>query len=239
MLLTGPVLVAAALIVFVAMRLIPGDPVEVMMGERATAAEISRVRARLGLDLPWPVQFLRFLRRAAVGDFGRFLGKNPGLGISLLADDSEFRDSAKAHFERNREAVRAEWIRYAAFVTVEGIGNSGVSDETRKWAFRTLDEVLLMSYFSCELEGQKEWLDQLLSYADSTRKKGFVRIAILMGSKKTGKEVSCEKLLGSEEAQRFLRELHAWALERHPSYGGIVLETDKRFPAYDVAPRPW
>jgi peptide/nickel transport system permease protein len=52
LLLTGPVLVAAALIVFVAMRLIPGDPVEVMMGERATTAEISRVRARLGLDLP-------------------------------------------------------------------------------------------------------------------------------------------------------------------------------------------
>jgi len=43
------------------------------MGERATAAEISRIRARLGLDLPWPVQFLRFLRRAAVGDFGRSL----------------------------------------------------------------------------------------------------------------------------------------------------------------------
>lgn len=64
---------AAALIVFVAMRLIPGDPVEVMMGERATAREIAAVRARLGLDQPWPVQFLRFLRRAAVGDFGRSL----------------------------------------------------------------------------------------------------------------------------------------------------------------------
>ena len=73
MLFTGPVLVAAALIVFVAMRLIPGDPVEVMMGERATAVEISQIRARLGLDQPWPVQFLRFLRRAVVGDFGRSL----------------------------------------------------------------------------------------------------------------------------------------------------------------------
>jgi peptide/nickel transport system permease protein len=70
---TAPVLVAAGLIVFVAMRLIPGDPVEVMMGERATAAEISQVRARLGLDAPWPVQFGRFLRRAVFGDFGRSL----------------------------------------------------------------------------------------------------------------------------------------------------------------------
>jgi len=43
------------------------------MGERATTAEIAEVRTRLGLDLPWPVQFLRFLRRAAVGDFGRSL----------------------------------------------------------------------------------------------------------------------------------------------------------------------
>ncbi len=70
---TGPVLVAAALIVFVAMRLIPGDPVEVMMGERATTAEIAAVRTRLGLDQPWPAQFARFLRRAVVGDFGRSL----------------------------------------------------------------------------------------------------------------------------------------------------------------------
>jgi peptide/nickel transport system permease protein len=73
LLYTGPVLVAAALIVFVAIRLIPGDPVEVMMGERATTAEISQVRARLGLDQPWPVQFFRFLRRAVGGDFGRSL----------------------------------------------------------------------------------------------------------------------------------------------------------------------
>ncbi len=43
------------------------------MGERATASEISQVRARLGLDAPWPVQFARFLRRAVVGDFGRSL----------------------------------------------------------------------------------------------------------------------------------------------------------------------
>jgi peptide/nickel transport system permease protein len=55
------------------MRLIPGDPVEVMMGERATTAEIASVRARLGLDRPWPVQFAHFLRRAVVGDFGRSL----------------------------------------------------------------------------------------------------------------------------------------------------------------------
>lgn len=53
------------------MRLIPGDPVEVMMGERATAAEIAQVRGRLGLDQPWPVQFVRFLQRALAGDFGR------------------------------------------------------------------------------------------------------------------------------------------------------------------------
>ena len=89
---TGPVLVAAALIVFVAMRLIPGDPVEVMMGERATATEIAAVRARLGLDQPWPVQFLRFLQRAAVGDFGRSL--------------------------RTQETVRAE-VGHALPVTVE------------------------------------------------------------------------------------------------------------------------
>jgi peptide/nickel transport system permease protein len=79
------VLVAAALIVFVAMRLIPGDPVEVLMGERATSAEIAAIRARLGLDRPWPIQFLQFLRRAVVGDFGRSLRTQETVGAEVAS----------------------------------------------------------------------------------------------------------------------------------------------------------
>jgi ABC-type dipeptide/oligopeptide/nickel transport system permease component len=58
-------------LVFVALHLIPGDPVTLMLGgspasEQAIAAE----RTALGLDQPLPVQYLGFLRRAVVGDFG-------------------------------------------------------------------------------------------------------------------------------------------------------------------------
>ena len=184
------------------------------------------------------INFLYAELNYPVGEYARLLRKSPQLGITLLADDSEFRDSSRGYFERNMEAARAEGVAYTAYVTVEGLGNSGVSNETRQWAIKELDEVILMSYFSCGLEGQKKWLAPLLADADATGRKGFLRIAILMGTKKMGKEVSCEKVLGPKEMQAFLRDLHGWALQ-FPSYGGIVLETNERFPSYSVAPERW
>lgn len=58
-----------SIIVFVGMYVI-GDPVAVLAGEHFTDADRAALRAALGLDLPLPVQYLKFLARAAVGDFG-------------------------------------------------------------------------------------------------------------------------------------------------------------------------
>lgn len=53
------------------MHLIPGDPVELMMGEGAVSeGEIQRIREELGLHLPLPVQYLRFITGICKGELG-------------------------------------------------------------------------------------------------------------------------------------------------------------------------
>ena len=61
--------------VFVAalLRLVPGDPAVVFLGENATPDAVSELRRALGLDLPWPVQLARYLSGIPAGDLGRSL----------------------------------------------------------------------------------------------------------------------------------------------------------------------
>lgn len=65
-----PVVFGVLLLTFMLVHLVPGDPVEVMLGESASSADRSRLRAELGLDQPLPVQFARYLGHLAQGDFG-------------------------------------------------------------------------------------------------------------------------------------------------------------------------
>ena len=57
-------------VVFALVRL-SGDPIQIMMPAEATKADIELMRATLGLDRPWPVQYWSFLTRTLHGDFGR------------------------------------------------------------------------------------------------------------------------------------------------------------------------
>jgi peptide/nickel transport system permease protein len=66
-----PVVFGVLLLTFLLVHLVPGDPVEVMLGESASSADRSQLRAELGLDRPLPLQFVDYLGRLAVGDFGR------------------------------------------------------------------------------------------------------------------------------------------------------------------------
>jgi ABC-type dipeptide/oligopeptide/nickel transport system permease component len=71
-LLTIPVVLGVSVVVFSIVHLLPGDPVLIILsGANATPEQVAEVRAQLRLDDPIPVQYLRFLRRAAAGDFGR------------------------------------------------------------------------------------------------------------------------------------------------------------------------
>jgi peptide/nickel transport system permease protein len=74
---TIPLLIGVSLVIFVLVRLIPGDPVVIMIGaENATPEEIARLRGVLGLDQGIHVQYLRFLRRLATGDLGTSLASD-------------------------------------------------------------------------------------------------------------------------------------------------------------------
>jgi peptide/nickel transport system permease protein len=71
--LTLPTILAAATLVFGLLHLVPGDPVDVMLGESAQAADRDALRRALGLDRPLPVQYVAFLRGLATADLGRSL----------------------------------------------------------------------------------------------------------------------------------------------------------------------
>lgn len=73
---TLPVVLGISLIVFLLLRLVPGDPVRIMLGERANPDQVERVRHELGLDRPWPVQYFEFMRRAVQLDLGRSIKRN-------------------------------------------------------------------------------------------------------------------------------------------------------------------
>ena len=73
-LLTIPTFVALMFVTFVAIRLVPGDPVEVRVGEHGISPErLAMFRHELGLDLPVWRQFLAYVWQLLHGDFGTSL----------------------------------------------------------------------------------------------------------------------------------------------------------------------
>src|SRR6185295_4788330 len=62
LLLTIPVLIGVATLVFSLIHLVPGDPVQSMLGESASPEDIAEMRGRLGLDRPLVTQYVSFLK---------------------------------------------------------------------------------------------------------------------------------------------------------------------------------
>src|SRR5918993_1068609 len=73
LLLTVPVLLGVATLVFALIHLVPGDPAVSMLGEAATPADVAALRGKLGLDDPLPTQYGRFLSDAVRGRLGQSL----------------------------------------------------------------------------------------------------------------------------------------------------------------------
>lgn len=65
-----PTLIGVSLIVFFMLRLTPGDPAELLLGERATDKALAEVREHLGLNEPIYVQYGMFMKRLMKGDLG-------------------------------------------------------------------------------------------------------------------------------------------------------------------------
>ena len=69
-----PTLVGVSVVAFALIRLVPGDPVEIMMGERRLdPAAHAALMQQLGLDQPLPVQYLRYVGQLLQGDLGNSL----------------------------------------------------------------------------------------------------------------------------------------------------------------------
>ena len=67
---TIPVLVIVAVLVFLMLRLTPGDPAAILAGDAANDEQIARIRSGLGLDRPIPVQFAIWAGHLLQGDLG-------------------------------------------------------------------------------------------------------------------------------------------------------------------------
>ena len=79
---TIPVMGVVALFVFLMLHLSPGDPASVIAGDYATAADIAKIRARLGLDQPIHIQFLNWIWSLMRADLGISIFSN--LPVSTL-----------------------------------------------------------------------------------------------------------------------------------------------------------
>jgi peptide/nickel transport system permease protein len=74
-----------AVLVFTLMHLLPGDPAQVMLGDRGSTAAIAQLHHELGLDRPIPVQFWQFLKRIATLNLGESVTMR--IPVSLLIAD--------------------------------------------------------------------------------------------------------------------------------------------------------
>jgi len=80
-----PLLVGIAVLVFLLMHLIPGDPARVLLGDDATKEAVDRLRASLGLDRPLPVQLWLYFQRLAAFDLGRSIFQSQSVASLILA----------------------------------------------------------------------------------------------------------------------------------------------------------
>lgn len=74
-----PVVIGVSLISFLAIHLVPGDPVQLMMHGRATPETLQAAHAKLGLDQPLPIQYWNFISKAAMGNLGISIIQNAAI----------------------------------------------------------------------------------------------------------------------------------------------------------------
>lgn len=78
-------LVLASLLVFSALLAVPGDPAQVILGLNASPEALEALRLRLGLDVPAPQRYLRWIGGVARGDFGESLTYQRPVGALLVS----------------------------------------------------------------------------------------------------------------------------------------------------------
>lgn len=84
LLISFPVVLGVALITFMMLNVVPGDPIALMMKEHISVEVVERVRAQMHLDDPAYIRFLRFLWNALHGDFGISYKLNRSVSLILF-----------------------------------------------------------------------------------------------------------------------------------------------------------
>ncbi|HZP37405.1 MAG TPA: ABC transporter permease [Methylomirabilota bacterium] len=74
-----------SLLIFVVVRVLPGDPALIILGLEASPETVARVRHALGLDQPIPVQYARWVGQALRGDLGRSIQYDLPVGTLILS----------------------------------------------------------------------------------------------------------------------------------------------------------
>ena len=69
-LISIPVLIGVVLLIFIMLRIVPGNPVVTLLGEHVNQQTIDKLSAEMGLDQPIVVQFFKYIWNALHGDFG-------------------------------------------------------------------------------------------------------------------------------------------------------------------------
>jgi peptide/nickel transport system permease protein len=78
-----PTLLGVSVIVFFMLRITPGDPAELLLGERATEKALHEIREHLGLNEPLHVQYGLFLKRLMKGDLGETIWSRQKVWIEV------------------------------------------------------------------------------------------------------------------------------------------------------------
>ena len=79
-----PVIWLVVSVVFLLIHLVPGDPIQQMLGEGAASADVQAARHAYGLDVPLPKQYVNYWKGVLRGDLGRSLRfDQPVTGVIL------------------------------------------------------------------------------------------------------------------------------------------------------------
>jgi len=111
-------------IIFVATTHLPGDPAVSVLGIESSASERQTVREQLGLDDPIPVQYVRWLKRAAGGDLGRSIRTKEPVSQMLAA----------------RAPITIELTAFAMFLAIVVGVPAGIA--TAKWRGTAVDSII-------------------------------------------------------------------------------------------------
>jgi len=72
-------------VIFLVLRVIPGDPAQIILGIQATPETLQELRQKLGLDLPWIAQYVNWLGGLLRGDFGRSIAYDVPITALILS----------------------------------------------------------------------------------------------------------------------------------------------------------